>query len=118
MQKPKDLREQLAQERLRFAAKLRAARAILNLSQTELAAKVELTQRSIYRLEQAHVDAKRATIRTLERFWDVVGISFEELPDGGFSISVAAAALPEESNVHPIQPAIDRLTTFPTRVIS
>ena len=100
-------------ERQRLAAKIRASRAILNLSQAELAGMLDLTQRSIYRLEQAQVEPKRMTLRTLELFWYSVGIRFEELPDGGFTISVAAAILPDEGSAHPIQPQIER---FPSRV--
>ena len=54
-------------ERQRLGAKLRATRAILDLSQTEFASRVDLTQKSVHRLEQAQVDAKRATVRAIER---------------------------------------------------
>lgn len=112
----RDLRAELMLERRRLAAKLRASRAILNLSQTELAGMLELTQRSIYRLEQAQVEPKRMTLRTLELFWYSLGIRFEDLPDGGFTISVAAAILPDEVNAHSIQPQIERFPAFPARV--
>lgn len=116
MQQSAALREELMLERQRLAAKLRATRAILNLSQMELGVRVDLTQRSIYRLEQAQVDAKRATIRILERFWQAIGIGFEDLPDGGFTISIRAAALSEDASAHPIQPKLDRFTAFPARI--
>lgn len=103
-------------ERQKLGAKLRATRAILNLSQAEFAARVGLTQRSIHRLEQAQVDAKRSTIRTLERFWSAASIVFEDLPDGGFTVSASASALFDESPEHHDSPNLGYLPDFPARV--
>ncbi len=76
-------------DRHRFAAKVRAGRAVLGWSQTDLARRAGLSQRSIYRLELAAVDVRRSTVVALETvFWDA-GIGFEQLADGGFSIVVA-----------------------------
>lgn len=76
-----------------FAAKVRASRAILGLSQSEFAARVGLTQKSVHQIERLAVEPKRRTVRSIEDFWRSVGLSFDELPDGGFRIVVPALAL-------------------------
>ena len=113
-----DLRETMKLERARLAAKLRATRAILNMSQSEFAARVDLTQKSVHRLEQAQVEAKRSTLRMVEIFWRAAGIAFTDLQDGGFTISATGAAYCDESDTHSIAPAIDRFSAFPTRIPS
>lgn len=97
-------------ERQRLGAKLRATRAILNLSQTEFALRVELTQKSVHRLEQAQVDAKRSTLRVIERFWHTAGLAFEDLPDGSFTIAVACANLTDHPIALPVVVGRDRLS--------
>ena len=49
-------------ERKAFGAKVRSARAVLGLSQDELAALVGLTQRSIHRIEQGLVEPRLRTM--------------------------------------------------------
>ena len=78
-------------ERAAFGAKVRAARAVLDLSQEEFAHRVGLTQKSVHRIEQGSVDAKLRTILTIEQFWSDSGIGFEDLPDGGFRLVVDGA---------------------------
>jgi DNA-binding XRE family transcriptional regulator len=80
-------------ERMAFAAKLRAARAVLGLSQDQLALQVGLTQRSIHRIEQGDVQPKMRTILMIERFLTSQGIAFENLRDGGFRLIVDSAVL-------------------------
>jgi DNA-binding XRE family transcriptional regulator len=80
-------------ERLAFAAKLRAARAVLGLSQGQLALQIGLTQRSVHRIEQGDVQPKVRTIWTIERFLASQGIGFESLRDGGFRLVVDSAVL-------------------------
>ena len=80
-------------ERLAFAAKLRAARAVLGLSQEQLGLHVGLTQRSIHRIEQADVQPKIRTILLIERFLASQGIAFENLRDGGFRLIVDSSVL-------------------------
>lgn len=89
-------RQDMMLERQRLGAKLRATRAILNLSQSEFASRVELTQKSVHRLEQAQVDAKRSTLRVIEQFWRVAGLAFEDMPDGRFTIAVACPNLADQ----------------------
>jgi DNA-binding XRE family transcriptional regulator len=86
--------DQLLQvERVAFAAKLRAARAILGLSQDELAREIGLTQRSVHRIEQGCVQPEVRTILMIESFWRQRGIAFETLSDGGFRLVIDGAVL-------------------------
>jgi hypothetical protein len=84
-----DLNRVVASDRHRFAAKVRAARAILGWSQTELGRRAGLSQRSIYRLEMAAVDIRRSTVVALETVFARAGIDFEPLAGGGFKVVVA-----------------------------
>lgn len=78
----------VGQERLEFAAKVRAARALLGWSQAELGQRVGVTQRSINRLEQANVDIRRSTAVAIEEVLREEGVSFEVIQSGGFRIVV------------------------------
>lgn len=80
-------------EQKAFAAKLRATRAILDMSQGQLADEIGLTQRSIHRIERGDVQPKVRTILTIEKFWSQRGISFEGLSDGGFRLVVDSTVL-------------------------
>ncbi len=80
-------------DRLSFAAKVRAARAVLGWSQAELAERAHLTQRSIHRLEQAASDIRRSTSLAIESEFNRAGIAFENDPSGGFRLNVPRAAL-------------------------
>jgi len=99
-----DLEQQLRVERAAFAAKVRAARAILDLSQDQFAKQIGLTQKSVHRIEQGAVQPKRETVVKIQRFWLQRGISFENLRDGGFRLAVDADVLlrnPDEPNRRP-----------------
>ena len=85
-----DLNRVVSSDRERFAAKVRAARAILGWSQTELGRRSGLSQRSIYRLEMAAVDIRRSTMVALETVFARAGVDFEPLAGGGFKVVVAA----------------------------
>lgn len=80
-------------ERVAFAAKVRAARAVLGLNQDQFAFQVGLTQKSVHRIEQGSVQAKARTIHMIEQFWSSQGISFENLRDGGFRLVVESSVL-------------------------
>ncbi len=88
-----ELDREMRVERIAFAAKVRAARAVLGLSQEEFAQHVGLTQRWVHRIEQADVQPKARTIHMIEQFWRNQGISFENLRDGGFRLVVESAVL-------------------------
>ena len=83
-----DLEQQLRVERAAFAAKVRAARAVLGLSQDQFARHIGLTQKSIHRIEQGAVQPKRQTVLKIQRFWIDQGIAFENLRNGGFRLAV------------------------------
>ena len=80
-------------ERLCFAAKVRLARAVTGLSQSELAARIGMTQRAIHKLEQGGTEPRRATVAAIEMLWREQGVEFEDLTDGGFRTIVRPAAL-------------------------
>ena len=80
-------------ERLTFAAKVRAARAVLGWKQSELAKRAGLTQKSIHRIEQGNDDLRRSTVITVEQALKAEGIEFEELPGGGFKVVVPEVIL-------------------------
>lgn len=84
-----DLLQTVASDRQRFAAKVRAGRAILGWSQTELGRRSGLSQRSIHRLELGAVDVRRSTVVSLETVFAQAGVNFEHLAGGGFKVVVA-----------------------------
>ena len=78
---------------VRFAAELRAARAVLGWSQTELAKRTAVTQRAIYCIEQNIVHPRKQTeVRIIEAFTDA-GLQFERLTNGGFKMTVPSKAI-------------------------
>ncbi len=99
-----DIVNLLQTERLAFAAKVRLARAVAGLSQSELAARIGMTQRSIHKLEQGFTEPRRATVFALERLWREQGIMFEDTSGGGFRVDILSAAF-EHSRRVPLQPA-------------
>ena len=90
---PPDLVELIRLERQAFAAKIRMARAVIGWSQSELALRVGLTQRSVHKLEQGDTEPRRATVRAIEQIWREQSIEFEDLADGGFRVIVRATLL-------------------------
>lgn len=86
-----DLVELMRLERLAFAAKIRMTRALIGWSQTELAQRVGLTQRSVHKLEQGGTEPRRATVRVIEQLWREQGIEFEDMADGGFRLRARPA---------------------------
>jgi ribosome-binding protein aMBF1 (putative translation factor) len=82
-------------ERRTFAAKVRVARAILGWSQRELAARISMTQKSVYMIELGTNDLRRSTVVAIEQVLKAQGIEFEMLADGGFKVVVPETALPD-----------------------
>lgn len=78
---------------LLFAARIRAARAVLGWSQTELGKKAHVTQRAIYRLEKAAVRPRHLTQARINRAFEDAGIGFAQLPNGGFEMIVRSQLL-------------------------
>lgn len=85
-----DLIELIRLERRVFAARIRAARAVLGWSQSQLGLHVGLTQRAIHKIEQGDTEPRRATVRAIEEVWREQGVEFEDLADGGFRLTVRA----------------------------
>ena len=75
------------------AAQIRGARAILDWSQTELAERTGLTQRSIHRLEQGASDVRRSTALAIAQVFVEAGIQFDDASPGGFKIVVLSEAI-------------------------
>lgn len=72
---------------------MRAARAVLGWSQTELGKKARVTQRAIYRLEKAAVRARHLTQIRINKAFEDAGIGFAQLPNGGFEMIVRSRLL-------------------------
>jgi DNA-binding XRE family transcriptional regulator len=75
-------------ERAAFAAKTRAARAVLGLSQRRFASMIGLTQKSVHRIEHGAVCPSMRTIVRIEKFWHEYGVHFEETAEPGFRLVV------------------------------
>ena len=93
----RDLLELVRLERRAFAAKVRMARAVLGLSQSKFGASVGLTQRAIHKLEQGDTEPRRATVHAIEELWRMEGVAFEDLPEGGFRVTVRPGVFDRES---------------------
>jgi DNA-binding XRE family transcriptional regulator len=77
----------------KMAAQIRGARAVLNWSQTDLAARAGLTQHTVHRLEQGTSDIRRSTALAIENVLSEAGVQFEQLPDSGFKIVISGRTL-------------------------
>ncbi|MBX3554476.1 MAG: helix-turn-helix transcriptional regulator [Pseudolabrys sp.] len=83
----------IRQEQRIFATKLRATRAVLGWSQTDLAAHVGMTQRAIHKLEQGETEPRRATILAMAEVWRDQGLVFEDMPGGAFRLTVPVSVV-------------------------
>lgn len=83
----------IRQEQRIFAAKLRATRAVLGWSQTDLAHHVGMTQRAIHKLEQGETEPRRATILAMAEVWRDQGLIFDDMPDGSFRLTVPVSVV-------------------------
>jgi transcriptional regulator with XRE-family HTH domain len=93
----RDFSELFRLERHAFAAKIRMSRAVLGWSQSELGARIGMTQRAIHKLEQGETEPRRTTMRALEEIWRDHQIEFEDNADGGFRVTIRSAILDEQS---------------------
>jgi transcriptional regulator with XRE-family HTH domain len=75
-----------------FAAQLRAARAALGWSQTDLGEKTGVTQRAIYKVENAATEPRQLTRRRIEKAFGDAGVEFESSQAGGFTMIVRSVA--------------------------
>ena len=79
--------------RLLFAAKVRASRAVLGWSQTELGRRTGITQRAVYCIENALTRPRKVTEQQIEASFAEVGLVFKFMFDGGFTMTVPFAAI-------------------------
>jgi len=79
-------------ERQLFAAQIRAGRAVLGWSQTELGERTGVTQRAIYRIEDGATRPRQSTRLRIEKAFGEAGVKFKKLPTGGFTMFVRSAA--------------------------
>lgn len=76
-----------------FAARVRAARAVVGWGQRELAARAGITQKSVYRIERGEDDVRHSTVAAIDAVFANAGISFQQKPDGGFTMAVETEAI-------------------------
>ena len=85
---------------VQFAAEVRAGRAVLGWSQTELGRRTAVTQRAIHCIEQNIVRPRTQTEqRIIEAFTDA-GLRFERLSNGGFKMTVPKKAIVKPPKSH------------------
>jgi transcriptional regulator with XRE-family HTH domain len=82
---------------LLFAGKVRASRAVLGWSQTELGRRAGITQRAVYCIENALTRPRKATEQQIEASFSEVGLVFTFMFDGGFKMTVPFAAIGRSS---------------------
>jgi transcriptional regulator with XRE-family HTH domain len=80
-------------DRAAFAARLRAGRAVLGWSQSELGKNAGLTQRAVYRIEKAVVTARNLTQVRIDQAFKDAGLEFTDLSNGGFEMIVSGRLL-------------------------
>ena len=79
-------------DRQLFAAQLRAGRAVLGWSQTDLGERIGVTQRAVYRIEDGATRPRQLTRPRIEKAFGETGVKFKKLPTGGFTMFVRSAA--------------------------
>jgi ribosome-binding protein aMBF1 (putative translation factor) len=87
-------------ERQLFAAQIRAGRAVLGWSQTDLGERTGVTQRAIYRIEDGATRPRQLTRRRIEKAFGEAGVEFQKLQTGGFKMFVRFADA-GQSPAHP-----------------
>jgi transcriptional regulator with XRE-family HTH domain len=78
-------------ERQLFAAQLRAGRAVLGWSQTDLGERTGVTQRAVYRIEDGATRPRQLTRVRIEKAFGEAGVEFKRLQTGGFIMVVRVA---------------------------
>ena len=75
-----------------FAAQVRAGRALLNWSQTELAAKAGVSRSALARIEAGGRDARVSTVRAVRRQLEESGVVFAPPDPDGFGVRLVTRA--------------------------
>src|SRR5262245_21602608 len=78
-------------EREAFAAQIRAARAALDWSQSELGKRVGLSQRAVHQLETGDVAPRKSTEAAILKTFAEKGIGFIRRADHGFEMILSGA---------------------------
>jgi predicted transcriptional regulator len=78
---------------VQFAAEIRAGRAVLGWSQTELAKRTAVTQRAIHCIEQNIVRPRTQTEKRIMEVFTDAGLRFDRLSSGGFKMTVPTKAI-------------------------
>lgn len=76
-----------------YAAQVRAARALLNWSQGELAERAGVSKQSVNRIESGGSDARLTTLDALHRVLKSAGVEISEEPIGVVRLAIRAALL-------------------------
>lgn len=76
-----------------YAAQVRAARALLNWSQGELAARAGVAKQTVYRIESGMIDARLSTVDALLSTLRMAGVEMGVDPAGVVSVSVPSDRL-------------------------
>jgi transcriptional regulator with XRE-family HTH domain len=76
-----------------IGAKMRAARAVLDWSQTDLRLQAGVTQRGVYGIESGLNQPRAATELRILKALKTSGLTIEDMSDGGFTLTVPGAYL-------------------------
>src|ERR1700735_4831601 len=79
-----------------FAAEIRAGRAVLGWSQTDLGNRTGVTQRELSRLEDGGSRPRKLTRLRIEKAFDDAGIEFKSSQTSGFTMRVRLAGSRQE----------------------
>jgi len=75
--------------RMIYAAQIRAARALLNWSQGDLAERAGISKQSVNRIENGSMDARFSTMTALNEAIRGAGVEMSEDPTGTVRLSIA-----------------------------
>ncbi len=84
---------QKADQKLIYAAQVRAARALLNWSQGDLAVRAGISKQSVNRIESGTLDARFSTVSALSEALRSAGVEMGEDAAGVVHIVIASARL-------------------------
>ena len=84
---------QQADPKLIYAAQVRAARALMNWSQDELAERAGIAKQTVLRIENGSFDARFSTVNALVSAFRRAGVEMGEDAAGVITLSVPSARL-------------------------
>jgi predicted transcriptional regulator len=84
---------QKADPKLIYAAQVRAARALLNWSQGDLAERAGISKQSVNRIESGSLDARFSTVSALGEAFRSAGVEMGEDAAGVIHLAIASARL-------------------------